>query len=133
MTITNAISPHGRLTTGIDSDGADAAGAGVRDALGGMLAGVGVRDTLGGMLAGACIAPGRCGAVATMLGWADAYAAGGNDPGAGLGNGASSAILTVGATRGASLPGMRAPHPPQNRESGALSVPQLGQRIPLAA
>jgi hypothetical protein len=42
---------------------------------------------------------------------------------------ASSAIFWVGATR-APEPANRAPQPPQNRESGALSVPQLGQRIP---
>jgi hypothetical protein len=37
-------------------------------------------------------------------------------------------IFAVGATRldGASF----APHPPQNRESGAFSVPQVAQRIP---
>ncbi len=49
--------------------------------------------------------------------------------GAGVGNGASSETLSVGATRGASGES-RAPHPPQNRESGVFSVPQLGQRIP---
>ena len=41
---------------------------------------------------------------------------------------ASSASFTVGATRLG--PGVRAPHPPQNRESGVFSVPQLAQRIP---
>ncbi len=41
--------------------------------------------------------------------------------------GASSGTRIVGATRAGSS---RAPQPPQNRESGAFSVPQLGQRIP---
>jgi hypothetical protein len=42
------------------------------------------------------------------------------------GMGASSEIFCVGATfEGA----VRAPHAPQNRESGAFSVPQLAQRI----
>lgn len=40
----------------------------------------------------------------------------------------SSEIFCVGATRDG-LAERRAPQPPQNRESGALSVPQLGQRI----
>lgn len=44
------------------------------------------------------------------------------------GNRASSASLTVGATWLG--PGVRAPHPPQNLESGVFSVPQLAQRIP---
>jgi hypothetical protein len=43
---------------------------------------------------------------------------------------ASSWILCVGATRGSPLAGWRAPQPPQNRESGAFSVPQVAQRIP---
>jgi hypothetical protein len=42
---------------------------------------------------------------------------------------ASSEIFCVGATRCA-VAVNRAPQPPQNRESGAFSVPQLGQRIP---
>src|SRR5262245_57632216 len=46
------------------------------------------------------------------------------------GYGLSSEILNVGATRGRSGALCRAPHPPQNRESGAFSVPQVGQRIP---
>ena len=57
-------------------------------------------------------------------------------PGAGVGMaagdtyiGASSAIFVVGATR-ESCGVNRAPQPPQNRESGVFSVPQLGQRIP---
>jgi hypothetical protein len=37
-------------------------------------------------------------------------------------------IFWVGASR--LSPARRAPQPPQNRESGSLSVPQLGQRIP---
>jgi len=37
--------------------------------------------------------------------------------------------LEVGATLADGGP-KRAPQPPQNRESGAFSVPQLGQRIP---
>ncbi|HMG55132.1 MAG TPA: hypothetical protein VK601_16665 [Kofleriaceae bacterium] len=45
------------------------------------------------------------------------------------GNRASSAIFWVGATRAPDA-ASRAPQPPQNRESGALSVAQLGQRIP---
>jgi hypothetical protein len=45
--------------------------------------------------------------------------------------GASSGILAVGATRG-SAPCL-APQPPQNRESGVFSVPQVGQRIPPSA
>src|SRR5262249_6856539 len=45
---------------------------------------------------------------------------------------ASSEILCVGARRCCTGSGKRAPHPPQNRESGAFSVPQLGQRIPSA-
>ena len=44
--------------------------------------------------------------------------------------GVSSGTLSVGATRDGSR---RAPQPPQNRESGAFSVPQLGQRIPIAS
>jgi outer membrane lipoprotein SlyB len=73
--------------------------------------GVCARETLGGMLAG----PGVYGI-----------------PGAatGGGYGASSCIFTVGATRGGSEVGIRAPQPPQNRESTSLSVPQDGQRIP---
>jgi hypothetical protein len=55
------------------------------------------------------------------------------DPPAGAswrcGNGASSEIFWVGATLWSELV-KRAPQPPQNRESGALSVSQLGQRIP---
>jgi hypothetical protein len=54
------------------------------------------------------------------------------DPAAGAswrgGNGASSEIFWVGATRWSELV-KRAPQPPQNRESCALLVPQLGQRI----
>jgi hypothetical protein len=45
---------------------------------------------------------------------------------------ASSEIFCVGATRGPVVPS-RAPQPPQNRESGAFSVPQLAQRIPSQA
>jgi hypothetical protein len=45
---------------------------------------------------------------------------------------ASSEIFCVGATRCA-VAASRAPQPPQNRESGAFSVPQLGQRIPSQA
>jgi hypothetical protein len=45
-----------------------------------------------------------------------------------VGYGASSEIFCVGAT--SPLDCMRAPQPPQNRESGAFSVPQFGQRIP---
>jgi hypothetical protein len=45
-----------------------------------------------------------------------------------IGIGASSKILCVGAT--GLCDGMRAPQPPQNRESGAFSVPQVAQRIP---
>ncbi len=41
----------------------------------------------------------------------------------------SSEILWVGARR-EPVAVSRAPQPPQNRESGAFSVPQLGQRIP---
>jgi hypothetical protein len=41
----------------------------------------------------------------------------------------SSEIFWVGATRWPETTN-RMPQPPQNRESGALSVPQLGQRIP---
>ncbi len=48
------------------------------------------------------------------------------------GNRASSEIFSVGATRGPEVPS-RAPQPPQNRESGAFSVPQLAQRIPSQA
>lgn len=56
------------------------------------------------------------------------------------GYGASSGILAVGASRGAAETWLawpvglrRAPQPPQNRESGAFSVPQVGQRIPPSA
>jgi len=52
--------------------------------------------------------------------------------GCACGYGASSEILAVGATRCSTVPN-RAPQPPQKRESGALSVPQLGQRIPAIA
>jgi len=45
---------------------------------------------------------------------------------------ASSEIFWVGATRGPEALS-RAPQPPQNRESGAFSVPQLAQRIPSQA
>jgi hypothetical protein len=41
-------------------------------------------------------------------------------------SGASSGIFAVGAS-------WRMPQPPQNRESGAFSVPQLAQRIPPSA
>jgi hypothetical protein len=43
--------------------------------------------------------------------------------------GVSPVIFTVGATRGSTVP-MRPPQWPQNRESGSLSVPHEGQRIP---
>lgn len=75
-----------------------------------MLAG---REVVGGMLAGRAVVGG-------MLA--------GREVG---GNGASSEIFAVGATR-TSEPSF-APQPPQNRESGAFSVPQLGQRIPPSA
>jgi hypothetical protein len=51
---------------------------------------------------------------------------------AGTGYAASSDSLAVGATRCSTGP-KRAPQPPQKRESGAFSVPQLGQRIPRCA
>ena len=139
--ITTEIRPHGRRTIGIDSPGCESCeiagdcARGRADAPGGILpcgtgvggrdgigwgvgdrpctadSGVGARDMLGGMLAG----PGVYGI-----------------PGAATcgGYGASSSTFTVGATRGGSETGMRAPHPPQNRESTSLSVPQDGQRIP---
>jgi hypothetical protein len=43
------------------------------------------------------------------------------------GNFASSESFAVGATR---LLESFAPHPPQKRESGTFSMPQVGQRIP---
>jgi hypothetical protein len=48
-------------------------------------------------------------------------------------SGASSETLAVGARRDATAPAIRAPQPPQKRESGAFSVPQLGQRIEVTA
>jgi hypothetical protein len=77
--------------------------------------GVGARDEPGGWLSGR-------------------WDVGGID-GAGTcgGYGASSTTFTVGATRGASETTSRPPQPPQNRESTSFSVPQVGQRIPLAA
>src|SRR5690606_17163530 len=50
----------------------------------------------------------------------------------GCGYGASSWILWVGASL-CSTGVKRAPHPPQNRESGSFSVPHVGQRIPPSA
>jgi hypothetical protein len=50
------------------------------------------------------------------------------------GYGASSAIFAVGARRACSpLAGCLAPQPPQNREFGSFSVPQVAQRIPAPA
>jgi hypothetical protein len=85
--------------------------------------------------------PSGCGAAGALCGMngAAGMARGGTTPGAVTGTAdpaswrcgklASSAIFSVGATRETDAPN-RAPQPPQNRESGALSVPQLGQRIP---
>jgi hypothetical protein len=59
-------------------------------------------------------------------------------PGAIIGGGgrcgklASSSIFCVGARRAADEASF-APQPPQNREPGAFSVPQLGQRMPSQA
>jgi hypothetical protein len=67
------------------------------------------------------------------LGWATARSWWPAEPVTGRwGKLASSEIFWVGATRCADA-ASRAPQPPQNRESGAFSVPQLGQRIPSPA
>jgi hypothetical protein len=52
---------------------------------------------------------------------------------AGCGYCASSLILAVGASRCSPDAGCFAPQPPQNREFGSFSVPQVAQRIPPSA
>jgi hypothetical protein len=115
ITRTVAMSPVRRRGTGIDSDA-----SGTR-AIGGCGCGALGSMTRGGMLGGAY----EIGCAACTPGVVVVIALG-------TGNGASSGIFAVGATRGSDGASF-APQPPQNRESGVFSVLHVGQRIPRQA
>lgn len=96
-------------------------GGGVDSEPGGGVASTGGADSFGadtdcGGIDGGAYETGPCGATA---GRPDC-----------CGYGASSEILAVGASRCSPDTGWRAPQPPQNREFGSFSVPQVVQRIP---
>ena len=111
ITITVAMRPVRRRGTGIDNE---ASGTRV---IGGCGCGALGSITRGGMLGGAYEIGGAA--------WPGVVVV--SAPG--TGNGASSGIFAVGATRGDAGTSF-APQPPQNRESGVFSVLHVGQRIP---
>lgn len=117
------------------ADGGAYAGGGVT---GGVLTGSAVIGRCGGTTPGCVViggfggAYGAAGMARRALGCAAPCAIGAGAEAGRCGKGASSEIFWVGATRGPDAPSL-APQPPQNRESGAFSVPQLAQRIPSQA
>jgi hypothetical protein len=143
---TTTMRPQGRRATiGIDIDGSSSCVRG----RGGLTATLGGVDASGAYTAGGALLIARGGGAlgGAMPAGITVYGAGGRGRGVTgctatcvpcppdigcCGNRASSEIFCVGATRCAVAPS-RAPQPPQNRESGAFSVPQLGQRIPSEA